>query len=535
MRSDRHERRNMSFLIENGVLEKYTNDDNLTDVIIPDGVYTINCEAFQAADNIVSVTVPEGVKIIGNLAFCKCENLTTVILPESIIRIGEGAFSHCHNLASINTLGQITHISSHAFYECSALASITIPDGVRYIGECAFSHCGLLARAKLPDSVEFIDAMAFGSCKELSDFSIPPRVREIGRYAFVECVKISNITLPPAVRVIEEGTFASCKGLAEVKIPDGVEVIRNSAFNSCFHLSKINIPTSVTKIELFAFYKCRDLRKLTIPQNGMEIMFSAFSECENLVTNFSIKEWDRIWGVERPDYALNYMRNFKAGDPFFENTKEENKRYIRQQLHNILKKDINNDTRPYGIRPDDTNVIIFLIDEIKLRFDEVEALLDKVRGNPEASALLLDYRKRNFPEDYLEKYEYDKLQKELGLIERTVAEWKKIFRLGDDGNGGYMILGYKGKDTSIEIPEKIGKKPVTAIGDLAFSPETPYLKQEIRGTLKMLETVIIPDSVTAIGTDVFRECQNLSIVYREKTFTPDEFKEYCRQNVPKPI
>lgn len=178
-------------------------------------------------------------------------------------------------------------------------------------------------------------------------------------------------------------------------------------------------------------------------------------------------------------------------------------------------------------------MIIFLTNEIPLHIDEVEILLDKVQGNPEASAILLDYRTKNFTEEFLADYENDKLQKKLGLKERTVADWKKIFRIGDDGNGGYRILGYKGEDVSFEIPEKIGKKPVTAIDNMAFSPKALYITHEMRITRYSLETVIIPDSITSIGHSAFSDCtKSCSIVYRGKTFAPDEFEEYCRSNFP---
>lgn len=534
----------MSFLIENGILKRYVYEYNQTDVIIPDGVTSIGERAFQYANNIVTVTVPGSVKIIGNYAFSDCVNLIKVTLPESIIHIGEYAFSKCGKLSEINTLGRISRIHPFTFYECSSLASVTIPEGVTYIGENAFNHCIGITSLKLPDNLEVIDSMAFSSCENLADFSIPPKVTHIGYYALVGCKKLYEITLPCNLRAIEEGAFAGCEGLAEIRIPYGVTIIKNSAFNSCVNLSKVTIPSSVARIEMFAFYNCRNLRKLTIPQNGMEIMLNAFFQCDNLVTNISIKKWDKILGIEKMDYALHYMRCFETGDPFYENTKEENKAYIRHQLCNILKRDINSEmispnysqAGAFAILPDDTNVIVFLTNEIPLRIDEVEILLDKVQGNPEASAILLDYRNRNFTEDFLEKYENDKLQKELGLKERTAAEWRKIFRLGSDGEGGYIILGYKGKDVDVEIPEKIGKKPVTAIADMAFSLKEPYISHEIRNTRYLLETVIIPDSVTAIGSEVFAECRKLnSIVYRGKTFTPNEFEDYCVHNVPKPI
>ncbi len=228
------------------------------------------------------------------------------------------------------------------------------------------------------------------------------------------------------------------------------------------------------------------------------------------------------------------MRQYTPGDPFFENVKEENKTYIKGQLKKLLK-NIGYYRRSdgHGIDAHDTNMVIFLTQEKLLRINEVDFLLDEMAGDPEASALLLDYKAQNFSEKFLEKYETDKLNKELGLKERTVAEWKKIYRLADDGNGGYKILGYKGDEVNVEIPAKIGKKPVTAIDDYAFSAEAPHITHAIRDIRRSLETVIIPDSVTSIGVKVFSFCNKLNcIVYRGKEFTPEEFEDYLHPQDP---
>lgn len=506
-------------------------------------MYLIEESAFREADNIVSVTLPDSVLIIGSGAFFRCANLTTVIIPESIIRIEAYAFYECRKLTGINTLGKITQIHDSTFYGCAALTSITIPEGVTHIDDDAFQYCKNLASVKLPDSLEEIGSSAFAICTELVDISIPPNVRKIKYHAFEDCIRLSKITLPDTIRVIEKSVFASCAELAEIKIPDSIRVIEDSAFENCTALSEVTIPPSVTKISAFAFRGCHNLRIVTIQNDAVEIMFNAFHHCKNMVTNFSIKEWDRGWGINKSDYALHYMRNFEAGNPFFENTKEENKRYIRHQLYHILDKEapgesyiplFSDDEPPDFIRSDDTDVVLFLTNEIPLRIDEVEILLDKIQGNIEATAILLDYRKRTFSEEFLEKYENDKLQKDLGLKERTIADWKKIFSLGDDGDDGYIILGYKGKDVNVDIPEKIGKKPVTAIDDSAFSPfDDRNILDGTSNRRLLLESVFIPDSVTYIGHNVFWGCDNLSsIVYLGKTFTPEEFEDYCSHNFP---
>lgn len=548
------------FLIENGTLKAYSRECDETDVVIPEGVTTIDKEVFKDVPYIRSVTIPEGVTTIGEGAFYDCLSLTTITLPETVSHIGEDAFYGCSSLTSINTLGQITEISKRTFYDCFSLKSITIPQtvtsigerafngcrelasinlprGLTHIGECAFYVCSKIASLKLPDCLEVIGEYAFSDCLNLKDINIPPYVREIGAGAFQDC-KITSITIPKTIDSIPNVLFNHCESLERIEFPNNITSIGYSAFQSCYSLREVSIPQSIKIIGKSAFGWCKHLRRVTFLGEDTEIQLNAFIDCTDLVTNLPIRQWKSDYGSFKLSYAMYYMRQYTPGDPFFENVKEENKAYIKGQLKKLLKK-YSQETDSYSncnspdISGGDTNMVIFLTQEKLLRIDEVDLLLEKILGNPEASALLLDYRARNFSEEFLKKYETDKLNKELGLKEHTVTEWKQIYRLGDDGNGGYKITGYKGKDLNVEIPEKIGKKLVTAIDDYAFSAEALHITHEIRNIRSLLETVIIPDSVTSIGNKVFSFCKSLNcIVYRGKTFTPDEFEECCHPKKP---
>ena len=65
------------FVIKNGVLEKYSENDS--QVTIPDSVTSIGRSAFSECTNLKSVTIPDNVKIIKNLAFCNCQDITLIV------------------------------------------------------------------------------------------------------------------------------------------------------------------------------------------------------------------------------------------------------------------------------------------------------------------------------------------------------------------------------------------------------------------------------------------------------------------------
>ena len=82
----------------------------------------------------------------------------------------------------------------------------------------------------------------------------------------------------------------------------------------------------------------------------------------------------------------------------------------------------------------------------------------------------------------------------------------------DDGNS-VIITKYTGSDTTLEIPSQINGKPVTGIGERAFSgiditgvtiPDgVTFIGEKAFWRREGLTGVIIPDSVKSIGEDAF--------------------------------
>ena len=89
----------------------------------------------------VTAHIPDGVTTLGGGAFTNNDDITKVIMPNSVTSIGNSAFSGCTSLTSITIPDSVTIIGGGAFSSCSSLTSITIPDSVTSIGNSAFSGC----------------------------------------------------------------------------------------------------------------------------------------------------------------------------------------------------------------------------------------------------------------------------------------------------------------------------------------------------------------------------------------------------------
>ena len=127
---------------ENGItITKYTGESKK--VVIPDKI------------NGIEITG------IGEYAFYGCNNLTSIMIPEGVTSIGSAAFSGCSSLTSITIPDSVTSINGEAFEECKSLTSITIPEGVTEIWRRTFADCSSLTNVTLPKSLTFIGAGVF--------------------------------------------------------------------------------------------------------------------------------------------------------------------------------------------------------------------------------------------------------------------------------------------------------------------------------------------------------------------------------------
>jgi len=85
----------------------------------------------------------------------------------------------------------------------------------------------------------------------------------------------------------------------------------------------------------------------------------------------------------------------------------------------------------------------------------------------------------------------------------TAASPVKDFPCVDNADNTVTITNYAGSGGAVIIPAEINGKPVTSIGDSAFSFSKAYAK---------ITTVSIPDGVTSIAGDAFNGCSGLTIV-----------------------
>ena len=293
----------------------FLNDQEVTDLIIPNNVTTIGDYSFYSCSGLKSVTIGDGVTNIGKYAFDGCSGLTSITIGNSVTSLVDGLFSGCSSLTSVAIPNNVTSIGSSAFASCSGLAAITIPNSVINIDNGAFYGCSglnsivvesgnsvydsrgncnaiietstntLICGCKntiIPNSVTSIGYLALGGCSSLSSIAIPNSVTSIGGSAFSSCNNLTTINIPNSVTSIGGGAFGWCHGLSSITLPNNLDRIESDTFISCEALTSITIPNTVTGIGSWAFSGCEKLSSITIPNSVNYIGIGAFENCNGL-------------------------------------------------------------------------------------------------------------------------------------------------------------------------------------------------------------------------------------------------------------
>ncbi len=493
----------------------YFDGELATDIVIPDGIESINNFAFYGCTSLTSVTIPDSVTSIGNSVFKGCTSLASVTIPDSVTSIGDSVFSGCTSLASVIIGNSVTSIGESAFYGCKSLASITIPDSVTSIGESAFSGCTSLVNATIPDSVTSIGRSSFSGCSALkdvyytgdisswlnisfnsynsnplyygaklyfdgelaTDIVIPDGIESINNFAFYGCTSLTSVTIPDSVTIIGnsafdgctslasviignsvtsigESAFYGCKSLTSVTIPDSVTSIGSSAFKGCTSLASVIIGNSVTSIGNDAFYGCKSLVNATIPDSVTSIDSSSFSGCSNLVLE-----------LKKGSYAETYANKNNIRHYYIYDGSED--KTVSVTVTSNLSFEINKETYTMTINCSGNMLSFAAGDAPWLPYKE--------------------YIRHIVINDGCTSISANAFENMHGLKSITIPD--SVTSIGDYAFSDCKIL------TSITIPDS-----VTSIGDYAFSGCTS------------LASIIISDSVTSISDYVFRNCTSLTSV-----------------------
>ena len=118
--------------------------------------------------SVTNLMISEGVTSIESFAFSGCNGLTSVTIPSSVASIGERAF-YGSGLKKLRLPESGERIGEWAFCRCDALETADLKH-IRALGRGAFELCESLKEVHFSHSLQKYDCEVFHSCPQLSVF-----------------------------------------------------------------------------------------------------------------------------------------------------------------------------------------------------------------------------------------------------------------------------------------------------------------------------------------------------------------------------
>ena len=310
--SENTQKEESDFVITDGILTEYTGEK--TEVMIPDGVASIEEHAFKENKVITKVVFPDSVKTIKYMAFQNCTSLKEIYFGNKLEQINGNAFYGCKTVQNITFTGLTvpTITNKQDFFGRSGVVGLeriyveagcygryvaaygqSISDSTRIIelksddfvieNGVLVNYAGNAEEVRVPEGITEIGRGAFQNNKIIKKVILPDEVITIGAYAFSGCSSLESINVPKKVEVIGDKAFYGCGSLSgSLLLPDHLVSIGASAFYNCTSLTgNLNIPDSITSIGKSAFFNCKGYNgTLCLSAKLTQIEESAFNGCK---------------------------------------------------------------------------------------------------------------------------------------------------------------------------------------------------------------------------------------------------------------
>lgn len=319
----------------------------------------------------------------------------------------------------------------------------------------------------------------------------------------MNCKTLEEIVLPTNITELPSYTFYGNTALKEVKLPVSLTKIGISAFSNCEKIEKIEIPKYVTEIGIMAFEQCNNLKEIKFADGSKlaTIYYRAFADCTKLTS------------IEIPEGTTTIYKNAFNGcsklssivipatlNKLGLNDKDKEEKLLSDALNEIAEQ--------YTLLYESSEANK-LTANAKIKFKD----MSKNDGISECSKDLVIYVPNN--------------TEILNLMKNNFAPAYIAYKNNSDDITLDKFYDVKRTCTELNILNYIYGKPVKKLENNAFEgngiiekvilPESlSEIGTEAFAEATALKTIIIPKSVEKIGEYAFSDCANLNRVVIRK-------------------
>lgn len=504
----------------------------------------IGASAFCGKNQIKTLNLPDGVEIIGENAFGDCSQLISIYIPASTTSISDAftgniaspiycesdglqegwndKWNYIDDLTQKPVLYNVSREEYENIYDAE-LTDIVIPDYMTEIGEHAFAY-HTIASINI-NNVLNIGDYAFSNCK-MESIKFTDSVCSVGEYAFYKSFSLKDIELNDNLTEIGAHAFESC-GISTINLPDGITEIKECTFMNCAGLKNIRIPDYVTKINEGAFFGCKNLRTIYIPSSvemiaGATKSWLPFYDASTLLVCCQTSKEPAGWGTYWDHYStssgkVKVLYNVTSND--YELYKEwREAKYVSipndviqipaslfygcKELRNIyIPKSVQNIYAPTAEDSPflDCNASLNIFCETSAKETGWGTYWNYYNSKSKLK-VTFGYTNNDF-----DSYGAENVIIPDNITTITSAEISKYFNM-----------------KTVFIPKGVTKIAVSAfknkeIENIIFEEgsQLTTIEKEAFSNCKSLVGIEIPNSVTSIGTDVFKNCSSLNHVVFE--------------------
>lgn len=233
-------------------------------VTIPGSINKVPERAFASCKSLGEVILCEGVETLDGDAFTNCPSLRTITIPDSLDTICTRYYEYhmfvgTDNISTVNASEKWK--KEHPDYLLSMLPSRNDSENYKIENNVLIRYFGRAVRPIIPEGVRTIGPCAFTQNPHMLGIIIPNGVQYIGERAFALCSNLRGVTFPRSLARIDRSAF-SYTGIASLTLPNGVYGIGSKAFENCSRLSEITMPDSLVTVAPDAFDRCKNIQTI---------------------------------------------------------------------------------------------------------------------------------------------------------------------------------------------------------------------------------------------------------------------------------